>query len=546
MSISSINQFPEIRDYNLYSTDRVLTEYFQQRRLTVYDNDLKGWGEELGSSNVFHNGFLANEYAPVLDGFDSRGNRIDSVEFHPAWHRFKKYCKNSGLVSRPFLDDTPYRWSYAAAYFMLQTQVEAGALCPATMTLSCIPLLKEEPVLWEALKDKLLTDTYDARDVPVSEKKSIWVGMGVTEKQGGTDVRQNSTVASPATASGRGQPYQITGHKWFFSAPMSDAHLVVARTSDTGELCCFYVPRWKPDGTKNSVLIQRLKNKMGNKSNASSEVEFQNAYGILIGEEGRGIRTIMEMANYTRFCCVLGSSGIMRQAVVQALVYARRRKVFGKTLYEQPLMKQVLADMALEAEAAEVLSLRLAEAYENAESSSVAMAWKRFITPASKYWVCKRAEALTAEAMEIFGGNGYIEDSIMPRLYREAPVNSIWEGSGNVMCLDVLRVIEKSPDYVKAVLDDLREMSKSEASLRESVHDVEEMIQKDASEGAARFLAEQLILVAQACLLKERSPEFVSSSFMKLRLTEKPARQFGSFISKDIPFDKILERAFAG
>lgn len=538
------NQFSEIRDYNLYTSDKVLVEYFKENKLDEYNHDLEKWGKELGSADSFHAGHLANEYPPVLKTHDNRGNRIDYVEFHPAWHRFKQYCKHSGLIARPYYNEGEFRWTYAAAYFILHTQVEAGSLCPATMTLSCIPLLKKEPTLWAIIGNKLLTREYDKRDVPISEKSSIWIGMGLTEKQGGTDVKQNTTTATPVDESGRGREYRITGHKWFFSAPMSDAHLVVARTSDTDEICCFYVPRWKPDGNKNPLHIQRLKDKLGNKSNASSEIEFRDAYGILIGKEGKGIRTIMEMANITRFCCVLGSTGILRQAMIQAIAYTRKRKVFGKVLSEQPLMRNVLVDLALESEAAAVLSLRLAEAYENADNDSSELAWKRFITPAAKYWVCKRAEAVTAEAMEIFGGNGYIEDGVMARLYREAPVNSIWEGSGNVMCLDVLRVMKKSPEFVESVLEDLKEMSAGESRLEQAVRGLEEKMNLHLSESQGRVLAEKLIILTQACLLRERSPSFISETFIQLRIQEAVRTHFGAFEATEIPYQDILERGF--
>ncbi|MCO5248064.1 MAG: acyl-CoA dehydrogenase family protein [Chitinophagales bacterium] len=541
------NQFEELQDYNLYDTDQVMKDYFKKNGLKEFDQELKKWGEILGTAEVYKDGALANTYTPVLQAFDTRGHRIDSVDFHPSWHRFMRYCKESGLIGLPFGGEQKGRWSYIAAYFILQTQVEAGALCPATMTLSCMPLIKDEPQLWAELGEKLNSFEYDARDLPISEKKSIWVGMGVTEKQGGTDVRQNATVATPVNVSGRGKEYSITGHKWFFSAPMCDAHLVVARTSDTDEICSFYVPRWKPDGTKNPLHIQRLKDKLGNRSNSSSEIEFNNAYGILIGEEGKGIRTIMEMANNTRFCCVIGSTGMMRQALVQAIAYTRQRKVFGKELYNQPLMRNLLVDMALEVEAAQALSFQLAEAFEKGDGHPKSLAWKRWVTPAAKYWVCKRTEAVTAEAMECFGGNGYIEDSVMTRLYKEAPVNSIWEGSGNVMCLDVLRVIKKSPELVQSVVSDLREMASDSKILLNEIADLEKFIQSDSDtrEIYGRVITEKLILIIQACLLKERAPEFVSDAFFQLRIKSGVTAHFGTFQDDgNVDYDAILERAF--
>lgn len=542
------NQFSELSDYNLYITDPVLTGYFERNTIKWADRELRAFGDELGSAATFHAGALANANPPVLRAFDNRGRRIDFVEFHPSWHRFMGYCKKYGLIGKPFWGKTKFRWPFAAANFMLQTQVEAGALCPATMTLASMPVLQKEPGLWKQLKDKLVSFEYDSRDLPISEKNSIWIGMGVTEKQGGSDVRTNTTLATPIGASGRGEEYRITGHKWFFSAPMCDAHLVVARTSDSDEISCFYVPRWKPDGTKNPLHIQRLKDKLGNKSNASCEIEFRDAYGILIGESGRGIPTIMEMANYTRFCCVLGSAGIMRQATVQSIAYARRRKAFGKTLYHQPLMRNVLVDLALETEAAQLLALRLAEAFEKGDEDANAKAWKRFLTPASKYWVCKRAEALTAEAMEVFGGNGYIEDgdAVMARLFKEAPVNSIWEGSGNVMCLDVLRVANKNPEMVQAVLDELNHLAGKDKTILRALEDLKEMIQTDPAtlESRARLLSENLLLIVQACLMRAYSPGFISKAFIDLRLKQGLSGNFGAFDAAGIDSEAILERSF--
>lgn len=541
------NQFSELNNYNLYTSDLVLTNYFSSRQLDLASRELAEFGAILGSTESYNNAQLANEYTPVLKAFDTRGNRIDVVEFHPSWHLFSSYCKSYGLISRPFEDTSKYRWSYTAANFILQSQIEAGAMCPATMTLACIPLLAREPELWNELKDKLVSREYDPRDIPIASKKSVWIGMGMTEKQGGSDVRSNTTVATPIGESGRGNAYLLRGHKWFFSAPMCDAHLVVARTSNTDAICCFYVPRWKPDGTKNPIEIQRLKNKVGNKSNSSSEVEFKDAYGILIGEEGRGIPTIIEMANYTRLCCVLGSTGIIRQATVQAIAYTRKRKAFGNTLYHQPLMRNVLIDFALESEAAELLSLKLAEAFEQGDDDHSAKAWKRLLTPASKYWICKRAELVTAEAMEVFGGNGYVDDGILARLYKEAPVNSIWEGSGNVMCLDVLRAIKKEPNLLKTILEELVKMANNDNRILNAIQTFQDLIDNNIAilESVSRLITEKLMLIVQACIMKQDAPDYMSNAFIELRLQQMPGLNFGAFVpTSTIDFDAILERAF--
>jgi len=530
------NQYLELHNYNLFTTDTVLSNYFSHRAINWATDKLRNLGAKLGTSQRFKDAHLANEYPPTLHTFDSRGNRIDVVEFHPSWHIFMALCKNSGLIAAPFNSQQSYRWSYMAANFMLQTQVEAGAMCPATMTFAAIPILMKEPTLWTLLKDKLLSTQYDERDVPISDKKSIWIGMGLTEKQGGSDVRSNTTTATPINKSGRGELYLLKGHKWFMSAPMCDAHIIIAKTSDTGDLCCFFVPRWNADSTKNGVEIQRLKNKLGNKSNASAEVEFRDAYGVLIGEPGRGIPTIMEMANHTRLCCVLGSTGLMRQATVQAIAYSRKRKTFGKTLEEHPLMRHVLIDFVVETQAAQVLALKLAEAFErDSENNLSARAWKRLITPAAKYWICKRAEALTAEALEVFGGNGYIEDSHLVRLFREAPVNSIWEGSGNMMCLDVLRAFQKEPQLGEIIIDELRNFACEVAndhsllSMWEELHELLQL-QGEELERNARYITEKLILIAQAGLLAERLSILHANAFIELRCYSMGVpTNFGSF-----------------
>lgn len=540
------NQYAEISDYNLFSTDVVLNEYLQRIGADWTLPELTRIGAEIGKTDIMQKAHTANQYTPVLRSFDSRGNRIDTVDFHPAWHWFMEFTKKAGLISRPFEDDRNGRWAFSAVNFMLQAQVEDGSLCPATMTQAAIPVLKKEPALWEQLEPKILSREYDARDLPIEQKKSIWIGMGMTEKQGGSDVRSNTTSATPVNKPGRGEPYLLRGHKWFFSAPMCDAHLVVARTTDSDALACFFVPRWKPDGTKNPVRIQRLKDKVGNKSNSSSEVEFQDAWGILIGEEGRGIPTIIEMATYTRLCCVLGSAGIIRQAAVQCIAYTRKRRAFGKHLYEHPLMRSVLTDFALESEAAAITAMRLAEAFEKDDADPLSKAFKRFITPAAKYWVCKRAVSLTGEAMEVFGGNGYVEEGILGRLFREAPVNSIWEGSGNVMCLDVLRAMGKEPELVKEVLTELKRLAGDNKDLHTAIEQLVFLFRQEPQEleGTARLLTERLMLCVQACLLHSCAPAFVSEAFIRTRIQQGPASNFGAFSTAGIDTEAILERAF--
>tara|TARA_B100000780_G_C21111669_1_gene449275 strand:+ start:457 stop:2175 length:1719 start_codon:yes stop_codon:yes gene_type:complete len=540
------NQFPEIADYNLFTTDQVILDYLKNNEVNWAFPILEKIGEELGTAEAVYQAYLANKHTPEHKPFDSRGNRKDTVEFHPSWHGFMQYLKESGLITRPFEDSQKGRWIFAAVNFILHAQIEDGSLCPATMTQASIPVLQKEPQLWNQLESKLLSREYDLRDLPIADKTSIWIGMGMTEKQGGSDVRTNQTVATPIEKSGQGEAYLLRGHKWFFSAPMCDAHLVVARTSDTDALACFFVPRWKPDGTKNPIIIQRLKDKVGNKSNSSSEVEFQDAYGILMGEEGRGIPTIIEMATYTRLSCVLGATGIIRQAIVQSIAYTRKRKAFGKRLYDQPLMRSVLTDFALESEAATLTALRLADAFEKGDHDHLSKAWKRLVTPAAKYWVCKRSITLTAEAMEVFGGNGYVEDGVLGRLFREAPVNSIWEGSGNVMCLDVLRAMRKDVDLAQLIFSELQKMANGNETLNKALADLARLLHMDPEqmEASARYLVEQLILVIQACLVYKHSPSFVSEAFIKTRIEYPMSPNFGAIDTSEIQTGLILERAF--
>jgi putative acyl-CoA dehydrogenase len=438
-----------------------------------------------------------------------------------------------------------------AGYF-LHAQIESGSLCPMTMTFASIPVLQREPALFETLRDKLYAREHDPRDLPLSQKSSAMIGMGMTEKQGGSDVRSNQTRAyatGGGAGSGRGGEYRLVGHKWFFSAPQCDAHLVLARTDDHEGLSCFFVPRFAPDGSKNAVQIQRLKDKLGNRSNASSEVEFLDAYGVLIGEEGRGVPTIIEMANYTRLDCVIGSAALMRAALVQAIHHARHRSAFGRHLAEQPLMQNVLADLALESEAATVLFMRLARAFEDAASAPEERAWRRIVTPAAKYWVCKRTLEFTGEAMEVWGGNGYVEEGPMARFYREAPVNSIWEGSGNVMCLDVLRAMEREADAAQALFAAWHAVAQGHPALTAALERLAATLKNapETREASARRIAQQIVLVAQATLLVQHAPAAVADAFIATRLADGCGESGRVYGTLPATFDHaaIIERAFA-
>lgn len=538
------NQFDEKQDYNLFATDQVLQEI-----LTRYGSQdqtvLTELGQVAGSAEYYSYADQANRHTPILHAFDERGRRKDYIEFHPAWHQWMAFNRQHAVHAHPFLaPQSKSAWVDWAARFYLSGQVECGSLCPTAMTLGSIPLLQREPELWEKIGSQLLSTEYDPRDLPIAQKKSIWLGMGMTEKQGGSDVRANQTLARPVVTAGRGQAYLLTGHKWFFSAPMCDAHLVVAKTEQDG-LACFFVPRWLEDGSKNAVQVQRLKEKVGNRSNSSSEVEFQEAWGIMIGEVGRGIPTIIEMANYTRLTCSVGSSAMLRQALVQCLAYTRQRKAFGKHLAEQPLMQAVLVDLALETEAAVQLSFHLANCY--AQEDALSEVWKRVMTPAAKFWICKRAVELTGEMMEVFGGNGYVDAGIMARIFKEAPVNTIWEGSGNVMCLDVLRAIQREPESIQLLFQSFAQVAKHQPVLQQELQQLTQLFQQspDALQFVARSLVSRLVILAQAILLQQYAPAYVAGAFIQSRYQAFHGRVVGMLELAHDDVEAILARALA-
>jgi putative acyl-CoA dehydrogenase len=427
----------------------------------------------------------------------------------------------------------------AGAFFMA-AQMEAGHCCPLTMTNAAVPTLRLQPDIAEAWVPKILSRTYDPSFLPASEKKAVTIGMGMTEKQGGTDVRANITRADPVANGGPGGEYILTGHKWFFSAPMCDAFLVLAQC--TGGLSCLLVPRHLPDGTVNALHFQRLKDKLGNRSNASAEVEFHGAHGWLIGEEGRGVPAIIEMVTYTRLDCALASAGLMRFALANGIHHARHRRVFGKKLVEQPLMAQVLADLALDVEAATSLSFRLARSFDRAKDERAA-AWRRLMTPVTKFWVCKIAPALVAEAMECLGGNGYVEDNGLARVYREVPVNSIWEGSGNVMALDVLRVLQREPDVIDMVLDELGPATAGDLHLKHAHARLQALLHEPRLlDLRARSLLETLAVTAAGAILRSHAPHAVADAFIASRLGGSPRQTYGQAVEW-ADMRAILDRA---
>ncbi|CFB69746.1 isovaleryl CoA dehydrogenase [Yersinia enterocolitica] len=442
------NQPEPLSNSNLYLSDMALREAVMREHAGWDGEDLSLIGLQLGSQESLELGRLANANPPELLRYDAAGQRLDQVRFHPAWYVLMQELVNHRVHNLPWQEDARIGSFVArAARFILHAQVEAGTLCPITMTFGAIPLLQQTlPPLFQSWIPALLSDRYDSHQIVGSQKRGLLIGMGMTEKQGGSDVLSNSTRAEPLQARGNGEAYRLVGHKWFFSVPQSDAHLVLAQAE--GGLSCFFLPKILPDGTYNAIRLERLKEKLGNRSNASSEVEFDNATAWLLGDEGDGIRQILKMGGYTRFDCALGSHGLMRRAFSVALYHAWQRQAFGKALVDQPLMRQVLSRMALRLEGHTALLMRLASAWEKTGEVHEQV-FSRLLTPAAKYRVCGLGSGFVAEAMEVLGGIGYCEQSELPRIYREMPVNSIWEGSGNIMCLDVLRTFRKLPSAIE-------------------------------------------------------------------------------------------------
>ena len=536
-----VNQPPPFEGVNLLEADLALREGLAREGAGGFIDAVHDFGATLGSAHVLALGREANRFPPELRSYDRFGHRLDEVYFHPAWHEMLRLGMAAEVHNLPWRTKRPGAHVARSAMLSLLSQVESGVCCPITMTFAALPALRHQKEIAEQWEPLLLGTSYDPRSVPAGEKSAVLVGMAMTEKQGGSDVRANSTRAYPVGAGGSGEEYTLIGHKWFCSAPMSDAFLTLAQ-ADRG-LSCFLVPRVLPDGVRNPFQIQRLKDKLGNRSNASSEVEFRGTVARMVGEEGRGVRTILDMVHHTRLDCVSGSTGLMRQALAQALHHARHRTVFGRRLVEQPLMESVLADLALESEAATALMLRLARAYDEAPSNEAERAFARLATAVAKYWVCKRAPAMIAEAMECLGGNGYVEESILPRLFREAPVNAIWEGSGNVICLDVLRALVREPSSVPTLLDELRLARGGNRTLDAFVDRLErELSDPAAAEPRARGLVECMALALQGSLLVRSAPPFVADAFCETRLQREGGLLFGA-LPAGAPRHPIVARA---
>ncbi len=534
------NQVPPLVNYNIFEQDATLVESVQREGAAWAMEQAAGLGQVAGSEEAIQWSFDANTVTPVLHTFDRTGKRIDEVTFHPAWHNLMRTSINAGAHALSWREERAGRHVARSALFYVSSQMEGGHCCPVSMTHAVVSVLRGQPHLAATWGLLLTSLAYDPGLRPMQEKQGILCGMGMTEKQGGSDVRANTTRAEPCSSEGE-NVYLLTGHKWFCSAPMCDMFLVLAQAP--GGLTCFLLPRILPDGTRNRFFIQRLKDKLGNRSNASSEVEFDEAWALRVGEEGRGVRTIIDMVNFTRLDCVIGSAAGMRQAVVTAAHHAAHRKAFGRLLIEQPLMQNVLADLTIESEAATLLAMRLARACDRAESDAHEALIRRIGTAIGKYWVAKRGPVHAAEALECLGGNGYVEESIMPRLYREAPLNSIWEGAGNVNCLDVLRAMAKEPTTAQAALDEAGRAQGMDARLDAAVERLKRELSDFSSiEIRARRLVEQMALVLQGALLLQYGQSAVADAFCASRLAGDWGRTFGT-LPVGTDFAAIIERA---
>ncbi len=548
------NQAKPLVDYNMYATDFILKELCTAYGAGWSESSLESFGAFAGSAEANAWAVQANTSEPVLHTHDRFGNRIDEVEYHPAYHQLMSASIENSLHCLPWREAKPGAHVARAALMYMSYQNEGGHCCPISMTYSVVPSLRKQPDLAGSWEPLILSTSYDSRFRPATQKKGITLGMGMTEKQGGSDVRANTTSATPVAQPGPGKEYLLTGHKWFVSAPMSDAFLVLAQAK--AGLSCFLVPRWKPDGARNGLFLQRLKDKLGNRSNASSEIEFVDALGWLVGEEGRGVPTIIEMVNHTRLDCTIGSAALMRQATLQALHHCHHRSTFGKRLSEHPLMLNVLADLSLEWEAGTRLMMRVARAYDRAAGEEGEALFKRVGSAIAKYWLCKRGPMHVAEALECLGGNGYVEESPMPRLYRETPVLGIWEGSGNVICLDVLRAIGKEPETVDALVAELDAALGESARLDSFLASIKDNLSKLKKNGelkdpaaaarheqGARLLVERLALALQATLMLRQAPGPVAVEFINSRLDRQGGLAFGT-LSAGADVKAIVERAY--
>jgi putative acyl-CoA dehydrogenase len=527
------NQPPPLEDYDPYATDPGLKSGLVREGAGWAESAVAAMGRAAGSAEVIAAGFAANRHPPELKAFDPEGRRIDEIEFHPAWHDLMRLGLEAGTHSVAWTESRAGAHVAHAALEYLLTQAEAGVCCPITMTYASLPALGHAPELLAEWGPKITAAAYDPRLIPIAEKSSALVGMAMTEKQGGSDVRANTTLARPAGDGG----VELTGHKWFCSAPMSDGFLTLAQ-QDAG-LSCFFVPRFTADGRRNRIFIQRLKDKLGNRSNASAEIEYDRAWAAPVGEPGRGVAVIMAMVRHTRLDAAVVSAGLMRQAAVQAIHHCAHRMAFGRLLIDQPLMKAVLADLVVEAAASLFLVMRVARAFD--EASEAERAFARLSVAVAKFWITKRLPNQTYEALECLGGNGYVEESMMPRLYREAPLNSIWEGSGNVNALDVLRALVKEPEAWAAYLDEM-ELGRGADRRLDAAIDALRLAVTNPQEAGARRLVEDMAVTLQAALLVRHAPPPVAEAFLATRLSGSMRGVYGA-LPEGLALDAIIDKA---
>ncbi|MEC5143132.1 acyl-CoA dehydrogenase family protein [Chitinophaga sp. 212800010-3] len=536
--LKSVNQVPVLEDFNSFTANEVLQHTVNAYGGSWINDEAAAFGKLMGSHRMLEAGFLANRQLPVLKTHDRFGSRLDVVEFHPAYHQMMEVAIRHHVHSIAWTSENTGAYLAHSVLSYLKQQIDEGTSCPLTMTFAVVPSLKIEPDLAQEWLPLVLSGEYDERHIPYFAKKGVTFGMAMTEPQGGSDVRANTTFAKPA---GNGI-YRITGRKWFCSAPMSDAFLVLAQTGKG--MSCFLVPRFTPEGEKNKIYFQRLKDKLGNKSNASAEVEFHDAWGRIIGEEGRGIVNIMEMVRHTRLDCAVGSAATMQRALAEAVHHCHHRSVFGKKLIDQPLMRNVLADLCLESEAATTLAMRLAKGFDDALFDEEAMHFTRIATAVGKFWNTKRAVLVLGEALECIGGNGYVEESIMPRLYRDVPVNAIWEGSGNVQALDVLRAMQKEPASLEALMNYFRKAKGLDTTLDQHLGHLKQLLADPADhEFKARIIVEKIALAMQATELMYHAPAAVAALFCSSRLAANRNTTWGT-LENSAALEEVINRTY--
>jgi putative acyl-CoA dehydrogenase len=535
------NQSRPLLDYDAWMSDVALREAVTREGGGWAEDRLGTLGREVGSEEMIDLGVQANVHSPQLRTFNRYGQRVDEVDFHPSYHELMRRAVAHEIPTLPWTETRPGGHVVHAAASFLFTQAEAGVMCPMTMTYAVVPALRHQPEIAATWLPRILEGQYDGRCLPASEKKGVTFGMAMTEKQGGSDVRTNTTRAVPLGPAGPGAEYHLTGHKWFCSAPMSDAFLTLAQSA--GGLSCFLVPRFLPDGSRNRFFIQRLKDKLGNRSNASSEIEYDETWAQMVGPEGKGVRTIIDMVHHTRLDAALAPAAMMRQGLWQAINHVEHRKAFGKRLIEQPLMRAVLADLALEVEAAVMLGMRVARSFDESPGSPQAASFARIATAVTKYWLNKRAPQHIVESLECHGGAGYVEESPMPRLYREAPLNGIWEGSGNVICLDVLRAMHRDPGCLHALLAEIEPAAADEPRIAAQV----DLLRRDLAdttslEPRARRIVERMAVTLQAALLRQHAPTAVGDAFLVARLGADRSPLYGA-LPAGVDVDGLIERA---